>query len=640
MVQWFGRVVGVCRFFPVLRVNRVNIVRMASGEAENATPRDRTFQYQDSLPSLPLPTLKDTLDKYLYSVKPHVTEEEYKKTEAVVKEFETGSGKELHKKLLDRAKTHRNWLSEWWYNFAYLEPRYPTPVYVNISGPSPAHEHYWPPQDGSQLERAGLALWHTLNFWKLMKNEEWPVDKMDRGKTPCSMEQYKHLFNTCKIPGEKRDKIVSHFKTVYEGESPTHLCVLHAGRIFTVEVIDDNNVPYTPPELQGQLTVIKEKCAGQPAGPGVGALTSEQRTKWWQLRNRLIELDSRNQQHLEAIEKSLICFTLDDTSPSNDSEITTQGLTGDCFNRWFDKSYNNLMFNNGTLASNCDHAAFDGIVLVVLNLYMDQKIIEARGIWKGTVPERKVPEPKELVFTIDEDMGKAIQDAALQYQEMASDLQVHCLKFMTFGKNFTRSHKLHPDGLIQLSLQLAYYRTYGKPAPTYETASTRKFYMGRTETCRTCTPEAVAFCRAMVDRNTTSAEKLQALRTANEKFIWLMGECILNRGCDRHLLGLQILSDQAGMTRPDIYTDPAWTKSGGGGNFVLSTSTSGYTSAYGGCAPMRHDGYGSYYKIQDNRLTICVTAWKSNKETCAEKMAGGIEQALLDIQQLCTSSRM
>ncbi|CAH1238849.1 CROT [Branchiostoma lanceolatum] len=286
------------------------------------------------------------------------------------------------------------------------------------------------------------------------------------------------------------------------------------------------------------------------------------------------------------------------------SLITTQGLTGDCFNRWFDKSYNTLMFNNGTLASNCDHAAFDGIVLVVLNLYMDQKIIEAQGVWK------------------------------------ASDLKVHCLKFMTFGKNFTRSHKLHPDGLIQLSLQLAYYRTYGKPAPTYETASTRKFYMGRTETCRTCTPEAVAFCRAMVDRNTTSAEKLQALRTANEKFIWLMGECMLNRGCDRHLLGLQILSDQAGMTRPDIYTDPAWTKSGGGGNFVLSTSTLGYTSIYGGCAPMRHDGYGSFYKIQDNRLTICVTAWKSNKETCAEKMAGSIEQALLDIQQLCTSSRM
>ncbi|CAH1277302.1 CROT [Branchiostoma lanceolatum] len=100
------------------------------------------------------------------------------------------------------------------------------------------------------------------------------------------------------------------------------------------------------------------------------------------------------------------------------------------------------------------------------------------------------------------------------------------------------------------------------------------------------------------------------------------------------------------MTRPDIYNrssmdkEVSYSPHGGGGNFVLSTSTSGYTSAYGGCAPMRHDGYGSYYKIQDNRLTICVTAWKSNKETCAEKMAGGIEQALLDIQQLCTSSRM
>ncbi|CAH1264094.1 CROT [Branchiostoma lanceolatum] len=161
---------------------------MESSEAENTTPRERTFQYQDSLPSLPLPTLKDTLDKYLYSVKPHVTEEEYKKTEAVVKEFETGAGKELHKKLLDRAKTHRNWLSEWWYIFAYLEPRYPTPVYVNVAGPAPFHEHYWPPQDGSQVERAGLALWHTLNFWKLMKNTAGSCPSMAFGNRACRQE--------------------------------------------------------------------------------------------------------------------------------------------------------------------------------------------------------------------------------------------------------------------------------------------------------------------------------------------------------------------------------------------------------------------------------------------------------------------
>ena len=38
-----------------------------------------------------------------------------------------------------------------------------------------------------------------------------------------------------------------------------------------------------------------------------------------------------------------------------------------------------------------------------------------------------------------------------------------------------------------------------RPAPVYETATTRLFYHGRTETLRACTTESVQFCRAMAD---------------------------------------------------------------------------------------------------------------------------------------------
>ena len=40
---------------------------------------------------------------------------------------------------------------------------------------------------------------------------------------------------------------------------------------------------------------------------------------------------------------------------------------------------------------------------------------------------------------------------------------------------------------------------YSRPAPTYETASIRKFYHGRTETVRSCTVEVVEWCKAMLD---------------------------------------------------------------------------------------------------------------------------------------------
>ena len=48
-------------------------------------------------------------------------------------------------------------------------------------------------------------------------------------------------------------------------------------------------------------------------------------------------------------------------------------------------------------------------------------------------------------------------------------------------------------------------------------------------------------------------------------------------GCDRHLMGLSILSHEAGPALSQnealksFFNDPAYVKSGGGGNYVLST---------------------------------------------------------------------
>lgn len=43
-------------------------------------------------------------------VKPFASEEEFGATEAIVKRFEEGIGQQLHQKLLQRAKSRRNWV--------------------------------------------------------------------------------------------------------------------------------------------------------------------------------------------------------------------------------------------------------------------------------------------------------------------------------------------------------------------------------------------------------------------------------------------------------------------------------------------------------------------------------------------------
>lgn len=47
----------------------------------------RMFSVQDSLPKLPVPALDQTLQKYLRSVRPLLTDEEYAKTQKVIYEI-------------------------------------------------------------------------------------------------------------------------------------------------------------------------------------------------------------------------------------------------------------------------------------------------------------------------------------------------------------------------------------------------------------------------------------------------------------------------------------------------------------------------------------------------------------------------
>lgn len=83
------------------------------------------------LPKLPVPSLEQTFYKYMRSVKPVVSEEDYKKhCETMVKFVsEGGEGRKLQALLQKRHDKLDNWLEEWWLNTAYLGFRHPVTIY-------------------------------------------------------------------------------------------------------------------------------------------------------------------------------------------------------------------------------------------------------------------------------------------------------------------------------------------------------------------------------------------------------------------------------------------------------------------------------------------------------------------------------
>ncbi|MEE6466731.1 hypothetical protein FKM82_007035 [Ascaphus truei] len=457
----------------------------------------------------------------------------------------------------------------------------PSQINVNFGGPAPYLEHYWVPKEGTQLDRGCIAVWYTLTYWDLIRREKLPVHKS--GNTPLDMSQFQKMFNTCKIPGITSDSIANYFK-------------------------------------------------------------SEERTRWALTREHLINLDPKNASHLEKIQSSLFVVSLDDAcpygTPEDYSQITFLALTGDPTIRWGDKSYNCIIWSNGVFGSNCDHAPYDAMVLVTMCDYIDQNVKACEGRWKGSPEIRDLPCPEELVFTVDQKVINDIILAKAQYHKQGSDLQLANYAFTSFGKTLVKKKKLHPDTFIQLALQLAFYKLHGRPGCCYETATTRMFYHGRTETMRPCTVEAVEWCRSMLDPSFTLTQRQQLMLKAFAKHNKMMKECQLGKGFDRHLLGLLLIAKEQGLALPELYTDPAFTRSGGGGNFLLSTSLIGYTNVHGGVVPMIHDGYGLFYRIRDDRFVVVCTSWNSSPETDAEKLCRTVFQTFHEMIQLMVNAQL
>jgi phytoene dehydrogenase-like protein len=75
------------------------------------TDGERTFHFDNQLPSLPLPKLRDTLTRYLESVRHLVDHSDWERTRTLVKKFETGAGTRLQAYLESKADKEKNWVS-------------------------------------------------------------------------------------------------------------------------------------------------------------------------------------------------------------------------------------------------------------------------------------------------------------------------------------------------------------------------------------------------------------------------------------------------------------------------------------------------------------------------------------------------
>lgn len=584
-----------------------------------------------SAPPQPVPPLAQTLKGYLRALEPLLPPEEISHTRRMVQDFSRpgGLGLQLQEALVKRAGHTRNWISDWWVQWAYLESRQPLPVHSNPAISLPRRDfNDW----RGQLMFASKLIAAVLDFKAKINTGQLPVEFL-RGKPLC-MDLYPLLFSSCRIPGPKHDYIANYGRT---RRSPTHITVVRNYQFFQLEVYNSDGSRMTESQIHSQLLRIRSQSWKTDKEP-MGILTSEHRHTWGEAYNRLLR-DKLNKESVQAIEKGLFSLCLDSpvmriSDEKYASRKAAQVLHGggtfsNSGNRWFDKTLQFVVGEDGSWGLLYEQATAEGPPIATLLHHILEYCTKPDPKRAPLVP---LPMPKKLYFYIDKDIKRDIEHAKQNLDILINDLDVNVFNFKKFGKELPKKHKMSPNSFVQVALQLAYYRVHNELCAACDIASQRMFRGGRTEYIRSPTNQTLKFVVAISNPSVTREEKLQLFREAVDAHTALTNQALKGHGIDRHLLGLKLQAIEKGLSIPKIFMDTAY---GVATHWKLRTGqVPANTDSVMCFGPLVPDGYAICYNPQADHVHFSITAFNCCEETHAETLALTLKETLCELQEL------
>ena len=603
------------------------------------------YSSQISLPRLPVPSLEETMATFLPTALPLVeTDTQAQSLQAACRAFPQQAAT-LQQRLLDRAASTQNssWLQHWWNEQGYLKPRDPNCIGVSYFfrlTDDPAV----PCSPAGNLERAAAVLQATLEYALPIQSGTKAADTLGRKQPvmPLCSTQYKYLFGACRIPTPGQDVV-----RVYRPGKAQHCAVACRGQFFKLPLTDAQGqaLPQaTLLELLRQCVADSNAAAATAATtnvPQIGWLTSSPRDAWADTYHNLLLSNDSLQVSLETLQSALVVLCLDDgendeslvpAQPMSDRDMALllwHGNVKHSANRWFDKSIQ-LVMKQGRLGLIGEHSMADGMPAVGFCDHLVKRSAEllrekqmprhgdesvsavthnsdtnVSNIFADSLENLEQDQQGELIRRVDE---------ARQYMTdriHSFDLQV--LGYQGYGSSLIKQMGYSPDGFVQMAMQVAGFRMFGKQVGTYESIQTRVFLHGRTETARSVSLSSAAFCEAMGStRKWTISEDEKARKRS------LLGEAVDGHsrycrkaseglGVDRHLFGLSMLVQEGDMT-PDLFSHPLFHRSK---RWLMSTSTLPNTAP--GFGPVDEEGVGIGYDLGPESCFFTLTSKKDNE---------------------------
>jgi carnitine O-acetyltransferase len=602
------------------------------------------YEHQATLPRLPIPSIEETLERFLPTALPMAKSEEECATLLEACELFPSQAKELQKRLEQRREEFpdSSWLQLWWNTAGYLQVR--DPVMINVS----YFFHFsddptLPFNQPKNVKRGAAILTAVAEYRKKVCSGAMPAETLGKKKTPLCSVAFKYMFHACRIPRRNQDSY-----RIYDPSRHLHCIVARKGHFFSLDFIDVNGNALPLEKLEEglqQCIAMADQCENS-GRVELGWLTSNDRDSWADARNEMIRTGGvAVEDALTKLESGAMLLCLDDEEPVSRKQCAELFLHGNLTsgnNRFFDKSIQIFVTNNGKAGLMGEHSMMDGMPMVGLADHMTATTYAAATQRSSHV---SVEEANTQVKNIFDEVNLSLQTSKLSlmiaqakhnYTKLVTDHDIQVQSFQGYGSNFIKKAGFSPDAYVQMAMQLATYRLFGEQAGTYEATQVRPFLHGRTETTRSVSPASEAFVKAMglspkYDEHDTAIRtaKLGLLRDAVETHVNYIGDAAKAHGVDRHFLGLSMLVGD-GEEAPTLYSHPLFIRSK---RWRVSTSHLTHKKfenwGYGEVVP---DGVGLAYAIKADNCVFNIVALRKHQWT--EPLSHYLEEALNEMQQM------
>jgi len=593
------------------------------------------WKLEEKLPRFPVPPLDATLDRFLETLHPLLSETELAQYKEKVEVFRKKDGPWLHSKVEQLDKDAAHWWMNGHWSSMYLKIREGQAIYVSpflVLGDDPSQV-----RNKSQILKAASLIAAATRFARKVETEELEPEVM--AGTAMTAYQYTQLLGSYREPAFGRDQWVGRHP---EGAATKHVAIVCENQFYSLRVRNDDGSNVPEKEIAVQIAAIMDHAVSNRGSLAhlfpIGILTAGDRNQWAKVKAQLRGIEG-NKENLRIIDEALIVLCLDSIAPKDTEEMCTlgfHGTPGHQGNRYYDK-HAFYCTKGGNAGIVMEHTAVDGVTVYRMLREVFQDMITTPVLNEEEIIEAsKKAKVNFLPITTTSEIRRAITEADGNFKELVAATDFALIEFNDFGKSKIKQFKVSPDAFYQSAIHLATRRTLGRSVSTYESASIAHYQQGRTETIRSLTKEMKAFVDLMQDASATKEQKLAAFRAAASRHQEVAKLAKSGEGQDRLLQGLNWTAQQVRESLndaffPSIFSDPIYTEAMSN---RLSTSNVG-----GGFDGVRLFGFGAVhmeglavgYMINDNSLPGTVSSYSGK----AKEMAKNLQAAFRELAALC-----